>query len=70
VNVEIMRAFVRMRRMLLTVDALARKLEKLEKKSIRHDKEIKLIFQALRELLNPPDPSRGEIGFHAKPGHS
>jgi hypothetical protein len=66
VNVEIMRAFVRMRRMLLTVDDLARKVEALEKKSIGHDEDLETVFAALKELLNPPTPEdpKREIGFH------
>ena len=70
VNIEIMRAFVRMRRMLLTVDALARKLEALERKSIGHDEDLQTIFETLKELLNPAAPAEPpgrEIGFHTKP---
>jgi len=67
VNVEIMRAFVRLRRMLVSVDELARKVEALERKAIAHDTDIQAVFQALRELMTPPTRSRREIGFHARP---
>jgi len=67
VNVEIMRAFVRLRRMLVSVDVLARKVEALERKAIAHDTDIQAVFQALRELMTPPTRSRREIGFHARP---
>ncbi len=61
VNVEIMRAFVRLRQLMATHDDLARKLEDLEKK---YDKQFKAVFDAIRELMTPPKPQRGEIGFH------
>jgi len=48
VNVEIMRAFIRMRGMLVSVDALARKLEALERKALAHDKDLEEVFEALR----------------------
>jgi phage regulator Rha-like protein len=67
VNVEIMRAFIRMRGMLVSVDELARKLEALERKALAHDKDLEEVFEALRELMTPPEPPRREIGFHARP---
>jgi hypothetical protein len=67
VNIEIMRAFIRMRGMLVSVEELARKLEALERKALAHDKDLKEIFDALRELMTPPEPPRREIGFHARP---
>ena len=51
VNIEIMRAFVRLRRMLSTHADLARKLEALEKK---YDAQFKVVFEAIRELMKPP----------------
>jgi len=62
VNVEIMRAFVRLRQLLATHADLARKLEQLEKK---YDAQFKVVFDAIRELITPPAPQRREIGFHA-----
>jgi len=67
VNIEIMRAFIRMRGMLVSVDELARKLETLERKAVAHDKDLESVFQALRELMTPPDKPTREIGFHAAP---
>jgi hypothetical protein len=61
VNVEIMRAFVRLRQLLATHADLARKLEQLEKK---YDAQFKVVFDAIRELMTPPAPQRREIGFH------
>ena len=70
VNVEIMRAFVRMRRMLLSVDELARKVEALERKAVAHDQDLQAVFKALKQLIAPPQPARREIGFHARPMES
>ena len=60
VNIEIMRAFVRLRRMLESHTDLARKLNELEKK---YDKQFKVVFQAIRELMAPPPPTGRRIGF-------
>jgi hypothetical protein len=61
VNVEIMRAFVRLRRMLETHADLARKLAALERK---YDAQFKSVFDAIRELMAPPVPKpRRRIGF-------
>jgi hypothetical protein len=62
VNVEIMRAFVRLRQMLETNADLARKLDALEKK---YDAQFRVVFQAIRELMGPPEPKRRQIGFRA-----
>jgi hypothetical protein len=67
VNIEIMRAFIRMRGMLLSVDELARKVEALERKALAHDQNLEEIFEALRELMVPTEPPRREIGFHTRP---
>ncbi len=62
VNIEIMRAFVRLRRMLATHDELAKKLAVLER---TYDAQFKVVFDAIRELMEPaPDPPKGRIGFH------
>ena len=62
VNIAIMRAFVRLRELLLTNADLARKLEAMEKK---YDSQFKVVFDALRQLMTPPDPPRRRIGFKA-----
>ena len=61
VNIAIMRAFVRLREMLLSNADLARKLADLENK---YDAQFKVVFDAIRELMLPPDPPRRKIGFH------
>jgi len=63
VNIEIMRTFVRLRRMLASHAELARKLEALEK---RYDGQFKIVFDAIRELMRPPEPKRRPIGFRVK----
>ena len=67
VNVEIMRAFVRLRRMLASHAELARKLDALEKK---YDAQFKVVFDAIRKLMEPPAPEtkRRRIGFHSGEG--
>jgi hypothetical protein len=63
VNIQIVRVFTRMREMLSTHKDILLKLEKIEKKLTRHDEEIVLIFQYLKQLLNPPQTPRRKIGF-------
>ncbi len=61
VNVEIMRAFVRLRRLALSVDELAKKIEALEE---NYDERFRIVFAAIKELMTPPEPpSRRRIGF-------
>lgn len=61
VNIEIMRAFVRLRQILASHTDLARKLDALERK---YDAQFKAVFDAIRELMTPAVPKRGRIGFH------
>ncbi len=63
VNIQIIRIFTRMREMLLTHKDLLLKVEQLEQKVGNHDKDIQLIFEYLKQLLNPPQPEREKIGF-------
>jgi phage regulator Rha-like protein len=60
VNIQIMRAFVKLRRMLLTNKDLRRKIEAMEKK---YDQQFAIIFEAIKRLLEPPKQTRA-IGFH------
>ncbi len=60
VNIEIMRAFVRLRQMLQTNVDLARKLAVLEKK---YDAQFRAVFDAIRDLMTPPERSKRRIGF-------
>ncbi len=60
VNIEIMRAFVRLRKMIASHVELSRKFEKLEKK---YDSKFKVIFDILKRLMGPPDNKKRPIGF-------
>jgi len=67
VNIAIMRAFVRLRQMLASNEDLARKLEDMEKK---YDEQFKVVFDAIRALMAPPDKPRKKIGFEVKEGRA
>ncbi|MEI7813379.1 MAG: ORF6N domain-containing protein [Coriobacteriia bacterium] len=60
VNIEIMRAFVRMREMLQQHSDLARRLDELE---VKYDSQFGIVFEAIRQLMTPPAPLRNPIGF-------
>ena len=64
VNIEIMRAFVKLRQLLVSNTELARRLDELESK---YDKQFKIVFVAIRELMTKPISDRKEIGFLAGP---
>ena len=59
-NIAIMRAFVKLRQMLASNVELARKLDALEKK---YDAQFKAVFDAIRQLMIPPEKKKGQIGF-------
>lgn len=63
VNIEIMRAFVKLRQLLATHEDLARKLAALEKK---YDSHFKIVFDAIRQLMAPPEKPKRKIGFTAE----
>jgi hypothetical protein len=60
VNITIMRVFVKLREMIASNKELAKRLDKLEKK---YDAQFKVVFDAIRELMTPPEPKRRRIGF-------
>jgi hypothetical protein len=62
VNIQIVRAFTQLRRMLLTNQDLRRKISEIEKK---YDQQFKIVFDAIRQLLTPPEKPKRRIGFHA-----
>ena len=68
VNIEIMRAFVRLRQALVGNRELAEKLVELERRIASHDEQIQNIFEAIHALIEPPEPPRKELGFHVKEG--
>jgi hypothetical protein len=64
VNIDIMRAFVRLRELLASHVELARRLDELEKK---YDAQFRIVLDAIRDLMRPPpSPPRRRIGFHVQ----
>lgn len=63
VNIEIIRAFVRLRELLATHRDLARKLDELERK---YDRQFRVIFDAIRQLMIPPEKGKQQIGFRVR----
>ena len=64
VNIQIMRAFVKLKELLLTHKELTIKIEALERRYADHDEKIKKIFEAIRQLMIPPEEPKRKIGFH------
>lgn len=62
-NIEIMRAFVYAKTRERRRSAALARLEQLERKFLGHDRDIEQLFSALRDLMDPPEPSRRKIGF-------
>ena len=63
VNIEIMRAFVKLRQMLASNKELSRRLDELESK---YDRQFKVVFDAIRELTSPAVRGQKEIGFRSR----
>lgn len=63
VNIEIMRAFVRLRQLLSSNRELAKRLDELERK---YDAQFRVVFDAIRELMRHPEPKKRPIGFLVK----
>jgi hypothetical protein len=63
VNIQIMRTFVRLRQIMASNAELAKKIDDLENK---YDGQFKLVFDAIRQLVAPPEPKRRRIGFIAE----
>ncbi|HEY3053290.1 MAG TPA: ORF6N domain-containing protein [Thermoanaerobaculia bacterium] len=64
VNVEIMRAFVQLRRMVAEHSDLARRIDELEK---RYDSNFQVVFEAIRALINPSSTSKKRVGYLCVP---
>ena len=65
-SVRVVRAFVRLREVLASNRELAQTLAELERKFEGHDDAIRNLFEAIRQLLAPPEPKRRGIGFHVR----
>ena len=64
VNITVMRTFVKLRQFLFAHKELVHKLSQLERKIEKHDTEIHAIFEAIRQLMTPPEKPKQKIGFH------
>ncbi len=62
VNIQIMKTFVKLREMILSNKDLQRKIKDMENK---YDKQFKVVFEAIQQMLNPPVEKKGKIGFSA-----
>lgn len=63
VNIQIMRIYTRMRELMLTNQEILLKLEQLENVVAGNNEDIQVIFEYLKQLLNPSDEPRARIGF-------
>jgi len=68
VNIEIMRAFVKLREMVATHRELGEKLAELESRLEDHDEKIDVIFEAIRQIMTPPEKPKKRIGFEVREG--
>ena len=63
ISIYIIKAFIRLRRFMLSHKELSHKLTELEKRIDKRDGEIYAIFEAIRQLMAPPEKPKGQIGF-------
>ena len=69
-NIAIMRAFVHLRKLALSYEVIERKLREIEDRLEGHDVSIEAIFEAIRQLMAPPEKERKRIGFEVKEGRA
>jgi hypothetical protein len=66
VNIEIMRAFVELRRAAVSYEKIEKRLEQIERGMGEHDEQLHQIFEALRQLIAPPEKPQRQIGFRVR----
>ncbi len=66
ISIIIIKAFVKLREMISTHKEFVHKFAELERKIERHDEEIKIIFDAIRQLMTTPEPKKKKIGFSVR----
>ena len=66
VNIRIIRIFTRLRELVLTHKDILLKLEQIEQKITGHEDDIQMIFSAMKQLVQEPNPPRKRIGFKVK----
>ncbi|MDD5428027.1 MAG: ORF6N domain-containing protein [Candidatus Omnitrophica bacterium] len=64
INIGIIKTFMKLREVISAHKELAYKLAELERKIDKHDSDIGLIFEAIRQLMAPPEKAKRQIGFH------
>jgi ORF6N domain len=67
-SIQVVRAFIRLREILATHKELARKLTELEARIEAHDEGITALFEAIRQLMEPPGKPQRRIGFRSAKG--
>ncbi len=66
-SIQVVKAFVLMRRMIGAVTHLSRKLDALDRKMVEHDRKLAIVFEAVRKLMEPPlEEPKGRNGFHSR----
>lgn len=65
-SIRIIELFIKMRELLFTHKDILLQSEKIERKLTNHDQQIQLLFQYIKQLLNPPASAREPIGFKVK----
>jgi len=70
ISIHIVKTFIRLREFILNHTELSRKISKLEARVGKHDKEIRSVIEAIRELVSIPEKPKREIGFHANSANS
>jgi hypothetical protein len=68
VNIEIMRAFVELRRAASSYAAIEKRLEQIERGMGKHDEQLEQVFSALRQLIAPPPQPKRPVGFRVREG--
>jgi len=64
ISISIIKAFVKLREIISTHKGLAYKLNELERKTEKHGTQIQAIFEAIRQLMTPPEKPKRRIGFY------
>jgi hypothetical protein len=62
-SILIVRAFVKLREMMLSHKELQKKIEAMERQHDKHDEHFQIVFKAIKEMLNPPVEEKGKIGY-------
>lgn len=63
VNIQIMRAFTKLREMMLSYKELQKKIEAMERRHDKHDQHFQEVFRIIKEMINQPIEPKGKIGF-------